>query len=424
MINRFLPRSQFTRNVLMLMTGSTIAQAVPLAIMPILTRIYSPEDFGLLALYIAILSVVSVAATGRYELSIMLPEKDEDARILLQASAFIAFTLGMILFVLLFFFAEYLASFLGNPDIKKWLYLVPFTVSMTGLYQALTYWSNRQKRFKDTAVSRVNQSLSQGFFQAVFSFSKQSGGLIIGQTIGVFFGCLYLLLKKRNYKRLITKVNIKKTLLQLRRYRDFPKYSIGGALCDNAAIQMPILILTKYYSSAVTGMFSLTFRVLSIPSILISSALSQVLFQKIVEINNTRPRELYSFTIKVFFSLLIVFLPVIPLMWFLGEDIFSFVFGEEWKVAGEYAGYLTIAVAVRFCISPLSAIMTLNSNLKKGVIWQVLYLITITITLLIGSRLNIEGFIKLFVIHEVILYLLYFILILKSSLGTNICVEQ
>lgn len=114
---------------------------------------------------------------------------------------------------------------------------------------------------------------------------------------------------------------------------------------------------------------------------------------------------------------------MIPLMWFFGEDIFSFIFGEKWRVAGKYAGYLTVAVAVRFCISPLSAIMTLNNNVKKGVVWQILYLVTITTTLLLSSKLNIESFIQIYVIHEVVLYFIYLILILRSSLGEKTCVE-
>lgn len=423
MIKRFLPRGQFTRNLITLMTGATIAQAVPLAIMPILTRIYSPEDFGLFAIYLAILSVVSVAATGRYELSIMLPQEDADARILLQASVIIAFSISVILLILIILFADTLSIFLGNSDIEKWLYLIPVAIFMNGLYQALIYWTNRQKKFKDNAISRVNQSLSQGFFQTFFSFVKQSGGLILGQTLGIFFGTLYLSLKNRNYRYITSEISIKKLIFQLRKYSNFPKYSIGGAVCDSAAVQMPILILTKYYSSALTGMFSLTFKVLSIPSALISSALTQVLFQKIVEINNTNPERLHGFICKVFIYLLIIFLPVIPLMWFFGENIFSFVFGEKWRVAGTYAGYLTIAVAVRFCISPLSAIMTLNNNVKKGVVWQILYLVTITITLLLSSKLDIEGFIQVYVIHEVVLYFIYLILILRSSLGEKICVE-
>mgnify|MGYP003601218860 CR=1 FL=1 len=423
MIKKIFPKGQFTRNLITLMTGATIAQAVPLAIMPILTRIYSPEDFGLFAIYLAILSIISVAATGRYELSIMLPQEDADARILLQASVIIAFSISVILFILMILFAETLSIFLGNSDIEKWLYLIPVAIFMNGLYQALIYWTNRQKKFKDNAVSRVNQSLSQGFFQTFFSLVKQSGGLILGQTLGIFFGTLYLSLKNKNYKYIISAISIKKIMFQLRRYSNFPKYSIGGAVCDSAAVQMPILILTKYYSSALTGMFSLTFKVLSIPSALISSALTQVLFQKIVEINNTNPERLHGFVCKVFIYLFIIFLPVIPLMWFFGEDIFSFVFGEKWRVAGTYAGYLTIAVAVRFCISPLSAIMTLNNNVKKGVVWQILYLVTITTTLLLSSKLNIESFIQIYVIHEVILYFIYLILILRSSLGEKICVE-
>jgi len=52
MINKLKLKSEFAKNVLTLMTGTTIAQAIPIAISPILTRIYTPEDFGVFALNI------------------------------------------------------------------------------------------------------------------------------------------------------------------------------------------------------------------------------------------------------------------------------------------------------------------------------------------------------------------------------------
>ena len=88
MIRKILPKGEFSRNVLTLMTGTSIAQAIPIAISPILTRIYTPEDFGVFALYMAIATVVSVIATGRYETAIMLPKKDSEAINLFIVSIF------------------------------------------------------------------------------------------------------------------------------------------------------------------------------------------------------------------------------------------------------------------------------------------------------------------------------------------------
>ena len=145
----FKPKSEFTRNVLTLMTGTTIAQAIPIAISPILTRIYTPEDFGIFALYISIASILSLIATGRYELAIMLPTKDKDAVNIVALSLFISFFVSFIALLIVSIFNTQITSLLGNPDISSWLYFIPLTVLFTGIYQSFNYWSNRKKSIKD-----------------------------------------------------------------------------------------------------------------------------------------------------------------------------------------------------------------------------------------------------------------------------------
>ncbi|EGR1071161.1 lipopolysaccharide biosynthesis protein [Vibrio cholerae] len=405
----------FSKNVLTLMTGTGIAQAIPIAIIPILTRMFSPEDFGLLALYAACVSILGVVATGRYEIAIMLPKDDEDARLLLQLSMLVALFFSLLISIPISIWNAQIARFLGNEDIAVWLYLVPVSVLFTGIYQALTYWNNRQKKFINTAVSRVNQSLFQGFVQTSLGILQVSGGLIWGQFIGIVSGSIYLLKKDRSYKSLIKKTKINSIQKQGIKYHKFPTYGVWGALCDAGAVQMPVILLTKFYSNSVTGMFSLTFRVLNMPTSIISSAIAQVLFQKVVEISQTEPEKLNLYIIKMFLLLFVIYLPAVPILFIWGESLFSIIFGNEWSQAGVYAGYLVIAVAVRFAVSPLSAVLGLEQNIKMGVLWQVLYLCTITVTLYFFSSLSIEEFLIAFVVHEVFLYLIYLFLILKGT---------
>ena len=407
--------NEFARNVLTLMTGTVLAQAIPIAIIPILTRIFSPEDFGVLALYGAIVSVMSAIATGRYEIAVMLPKEDADAKVLLQISAIIAFVISLLLFIPIIFWNKNIAALLGNLAIAPWLYLIPASVFLTGLYQALTYWHNRQKKFNNTAVSKINQSLFQGISQTGFGFIKLSSGLIIGQFVGIFSSFAYLFIKDKSYNAIFLKNSKEKIVCQLKKYQKFPKYSVFGGLCDAAAVHMPIFILTKFYSGSVTGMFSLTFRVLSMPTTIISSAIGQVLFQKVVQISHTDPNRLAQYIIKIFILLFLMYLPVVPILYIFGDHIFAFVFGEEWRQAGIYASYLVVAVAVRFAISPLSAVLGLEKNIKKGVFWQFLYICTVTPTLYLFSSFEIEQFIIAFVIHEVVLYTIYLILIIQGS---------
>jgi O-antigen/teichoic acid export membrane protein len=107
-------------------------------------------------------------------------------------------------------------------------------------------------------------------------------------------------------------------------------------------------------------------------------------------------------------------IPFIGFIGLFGEDLFVIVFGESWRVAGEMAAILVVAVAIRFAVSPLSSVLALDHNVKIGVLWQFIYLITITTTLFYFSSFSIASLLYAFVVHEVLLYLLYLLLILKS----------
>ena len=124
-IKRLKPRSEFSRNVLTLLTGTTIAQAIPIAVTPILTRLYTPEEFGLLALFIAITAILGSISNGRYELAIMLPHSDEDAINIAALALLITIVFSIILLVPAVLINAQIAELLGTTDIKVWIYLIP-----------------------------------------------------------------------------------------------------------------------------------------------------------------------------------------------------------------------------------------------------------------------------------------------------------
>lgn len=397
------------------MTGTIIAQAIPVAISPILTRLYTPEDFGVLALFIAIASAFSVIATLRYHLAIVQAHHTKDAISLVFLSAFIGAVVSLISLVAIYFFNEEIQSFFTNKEIGKWLYLVPISIFLSGLYQSLNFWLTRKKVFKTIAFSKMNQGVGSSAVQialggGAFGALGLISGYIIGQVVS-----LATLLKNgfsiRNEFTLLRKERIKENAIK---YQAMPKYSAPGTLADNLSVQMPIFILSKYYDMAVTGIFSLTFRILNIPLSLVSGALHQVLLQRLASISNISPFKTMLFILKLFLVLLITMVPLVIFMWFYGEAFFAFVFGEAWREAGAMAKILVFAVAIRFAVSPLSAVLALERNIKIGVFWQFTYLFTISTVLIYFSSYPISDFIRAFVIHEIILYLLYFALILKG----------
>ena len=129
MLNKLKPKSEFSRNVLTLMTGTTIAQAIPIAISPILTRIYTPEDFGVFALYMAIASIIAVIATGRYEMAIMLPKEEEDVKSIVKLILILLSIVTFITFLIVSFFNQAIVSLFENQEISNWLYFFGWFIS-------------------------------------------------------------------------------------------------------------------------------------------------------------------------------------------------------------------------------------------------------------------------------------------------------
>ncbi len=178
------------------MTGTTIAQAIPIAISPVLTRLFTPADYGVFALYGALVGFLSAAATGRYELAVMLPEHEEDADALVVMSALVAGAFALVLFLLVVVGRDWAADRLGHPEISPWLFLVPVSVFLVGCYNALNYWLNRNRDFRRMSANRMLQSgIGGGLQLSLGSFGVGAAGLIMGQFVAVGVTTLQIAVK-------------------------------------------------------------------------------------------------------------------------------------------------------------------------------------------------------------------------------------
>ena len=421
MINFLKFKSGFSKNVLTLMTGATIAQAIPIAISPILTRLYTPSDFGVLSLFLAISSILAVIATLRYELAIVQPQADEDAAAIVVLSASIAIIISLITFIFIYLSNSTLKSLISNPEIEPWLYLIPLSVLLTGLYQSLNYWHSRKKLFKQIAKSKVHQGIGSGIIQASSGFAQVgSKALIWGYLLGQIIALVTLLIKfLKSDVKIVKQVSYRSVRANATLYKDLPLYSTFGALADKLSVQMPILIISKFFDLIQTGIFSLTFRVLSFPMSLMSNALYQVLFQKVSVMYYESPGKIKILILKISFLLFLIMIPFVGIIWLYGEDIFIIIFGNPWRQSGEMAAILSLAIAIRFIVSPLTAVLALGHNIKMGVLWQITYLVTVTITLIYFSSYDINTLLYAFVIHDLVLYTIYFIFIINGA-GNNI----
>ena len=357
MLNKLKPKSEFSRNVLTLMTGTTIAQAIPIAISPILTRIYTPEDFGMFALYMSVASILSVVATGRYELAIMLPKKDEDAVNIVALSILISFFVSFIALLVVFFFNTQITNLLGNPEISSWLYFIPITVLLTGVYQSFNYWSNRKKQYKRLATSRVIQSGTTSTTNLGMGFGGfGSTGLILGGVLGQ--GVATAILAKMVWgedKHRLEKLSKIKIFALSRRYTKFPKFDLPSAIIYSIYTNMAVVFFTKFFESSVSGFYFFANRIIKMPFSFFISAFSDVFYQKLSKTTDYTKiaQELNSFSIKIFKITFIPFLLIVYSSFYYSE----FIFGKEWKELYVYISIFSMPIYMGLLLAPYGHVL-------------------------------------------------------------------
>ena len=416
MLKKLIPKSEFSRNVLTLMTGTTIAQAIPIAISPILTRLYSPEDFGVYALYMSIASIASLIATGRYELAIMLPRKDEDAINVFALGFIITTMVSLTLLILIIVFNNFFVKLLENNKMSFWLYFIPLTVFLTGIWNIINYFNNRKKQYKDIRNATITKSIVLAIVQLLAGFLKSgAAGLIIGHIISQLSANNKLLKKIIGDKFLISKISKIKMLALSKRYKKFPIYFLPSSLADTLSLQLPYIVTPIIFGLSISGYFFFAKKIVSLPSVFISSSISQVLYQSMVNAKN-EGKKLEVLLFKTLKKLIFIALPITLFLYFSTPYIFSFIFGQNWIISGEISQYLSLIFFITFIVSPLSISFIVIMELEKVAIWQYLYLSTTSLLFLFFMlyKYDFNTFLKFYVVHEYILYIIYLYMIIKT----------
>lgn len=388
--NKQKKSKSFASDVLTLVGGTTFAQMLTLLAAPVLTRLYLPEDFGVWTLFLSIIGIIGVIACLRYELSIMLPESDEDAINLFALSLAIAAFITIITIPLLYIFGDLLVSALNSPQLGNYLWLIPPFILIAGVFLSLNYWNSRTKNFKRLSFAQVSSSLSSTGTQigAGIGGYTTAIGLIAGSFAGNLIATVVLggQIWKDDNRLFRAYIHPKKMLMGLKRHRKFPLIDSWSALLNAMSWQLPAFLLAFFFSPAVVGFYALGFRLLQMPMNFVGKSLSQVFFQRasIAKFENS----LDSLVENVFRVLVVIGMFPILTVTIVGSDIFSVVFGQNWAEAGVYAQILSLWAFLWFISSPLSSIYVVLEKQQFGLKFNIFNFITRILSLVIGGYLG------------------------------------
>ena len=399
------------------MTGTAVAQAIPIAISPILTRLYTPSDFGVFALFFSIVAILGTVVNGRYELAIMLPKKDEDAINIFALGFIINCIISFAILLIILIFNRQITNMLGNSDISLWLYFVPLTLFFMGIFNVLNYFNTRQKNYEDIATANIYKSIVLAVVQLGIGFIKQGVvGLISGQIISQMFANMRLAKNIFKDKILISKISIAKMVVLGKKYRDFPKILMISHAINTISGQILVIMVPLFFGFYELGLIVLAQRVISAPISIISKSISQVFFQEasLLYLKQGGCLPLFKTTIKSLFFMSFVMSVII---WFLAYAI-PFVFGQSWEPLIVYVHILIPMYFFSFIDSPLSLMFMVAQQQKMDLIWQVYLIITLICSLIVGRYLGgIVGSLAIYSITYSLAYVINIIICFKFSKG-------
>ncbi len=382
--------SSFAGDVFKLASGTALAQGLLVVASPLLSRLYSPGDFGVLALYVSITSIVVVIAGLRYELAIMLPESDEEAANLLALSLGFSLVTACLTCWVCVGWGKTGLDWLHAPGLQPYLLLIPVTVLLDGAFQALTYWNSRTQQFGRLSIARVTSSAAAVAAQLGAGYAGHAtGGSLIGASVAgktlstaALGGQIW-----RDDRRIFRKSIRWRALWRSGiRYEKFPLINTWAGLLNVASYQSPILLFTYFFSPAIVGNYAFGFRVLFMPLGLISGSISQVFYQRAAAAyaqGNLPSLVEHTFRILITLGLF----PTL-LLALIGREVFSLCFGPDWGEAGRYTQILSVWAFSWFISAPLSTVFMILECHKLAIFFQFVLFLTRFLSILIGGLLN------------------------------------
>lgn len=418
-----LSKNQFLKNVVLVATGTAMAQVITMAFAPIITRIYGPEAFGVQGVFLALIGIFTPIAALTYPIAIVLPKSDEDAKKLILISINVSVLLATIVTFVIVFLKNQIVNLLQIENIAQFLYLIPLVIVFSAFLQVSQQWLIRTKQFRVTAkvaflqalyinLSKVGIGLFYPFASVLVFISTLSNGI---QALMLFIGAKRSR-SKGNIKisPLITKKKIAK------KYIDFPLYRSPQVFINAVSQSIPVLLLSGLFGPTSAGFYSLGRTVLNMPSQLIGKSVGDVFYPRFTEaVYNGE--DYTKLLIKSTFALAAVGIIPFGLVITFGPWLFEVVFGDGWEVAGEYARWIALWSFFAFINQPtVSAIPVLNMQ-GKFLIYEIVSLCVRVITLFLGftiynSEIHAIAFFSLAGVVLNVFLITYTIAISKSEI--------
>jgi len=377
----FILDNPLYKGVLILGSGTAVAQLIGIVTMPIITRLYTPADLGVLAVYSSVLAIFGVGTTLRYEFAYALPKENDDAINLFGLSLILLCLTTAGFALILLFGRDLLVNTFDLGAIEQYIWFLLIGFFGMGLYTTLNYWAVRQRDYKRITYTKINQGAGGSVCKillGILAFGPV--GLIIGHIVSQIAGISTLARamwkKERENLKAISWSRMKSVA---RTYRSFPVFNFPASIVNTMSLELPSLMLLALYDPAVVGFYALANMLVVLPGRFVSGSMGQAYLGEASKMVRERSQELRSLYVRTLKHLSVIAIPLIGIPALCAPFIVPFIFGGSWVEAGWYCWPLALAAIMGFVVSPTSFLGLYGYNR-----WQLIWDINRTIWMVIG----------------------------------------
>jgi O-antigen/teichoic acid export membrane protein len=371
----------FWKHAATVLTGTVAAQALPLLVAPLITRLCTPGDMGVFSIWLGVIAIASTVATLRLEAAMILDHEKSAQQTCFSVVVYFSTLLAIVITV-----CAVLARAAGVPQAQNisWFGLLTIGVGtwLTAYNHTASAYATSYRAFGKAALAKVFGAGAIAVGQVILLWVGAGGtALLAGHIIGLAVGmtAAIILLSPPRASISITPTSAQKKYLE--KHRSFWRFSLPAGLLNIAAGKFPLFLIGAKYGLFAAGLFALTERVLTAPVSLLAASVLEVFKREAVHEFQTEGncKKAYRSTFK---ALVLLGSGPAVFIFVFAPDFCAWIFGEPWRGAGEFARILAPLYFLNFVASPLSYVFFVAGKQKAEFIWQIaLFIATITVFL-------------------------------------------
>lgn len=400
--------SSYLRDIIFQGSGSAIAQVIGVLSMPVLTRLYTPAQYGVLNKFMVVVSFLSIIISWRYEYFIVLPKKEASSNKMFKFILIYGIFTVLVLTILSYFLGDKIAKLLSFDDLSPWLIYAPITALLVSLAVVIQQVVQRSQKYLHSGLSEIVNKIGYFSFALVgYYIFAQSFGLILATACGLALKITWLALSSKKLFSPVRQLEDESMFRVIYDYKNSAfSFSVANLL-QTVTGYVPVYIISSYYGSATLGQWALVTTTLYLPTSVIGIAIGQVYFQRAAKLytEGVNISQIWLSTAK---TLTLIAIPTFLIISILSPFIFPILFGAQWKDAGSYASVFSIAAAASFISSPLDRTCFIVNAWQYPFIWNIVRMTggIISGLICVFYKVSFQSFLNIYVFQVSVLYLL------------------